>query len=65
MTCPADGARGDGQCERMWGRVTGVDEDEGCYSGTIANHPRHAAASYGDLLAFHPLHVADIAGEQD
>ncbi|PJD00162.1 hypothetical protein GQ37_000575 [Janthinobacterium sp. BJB1] len=60
-----DGARGDGQCERMWGQVTGIDEDEGCCRGTIANHPRHAAASCGDLLAFPPLHVADIASEQD
>ncbi|PHV38049.1 hypothetical protein CSQ95_15455 [Janthinobacterium sp. BJB304] len=60
-----DGARGDGQCERMWVQVTGIDEYEGCYSGTIANHPQHAVASYGDLLAFHPLHVADIASEPD
>ena len=59
-----DAARGDGQCERVWVQVTGIDEEEGCYSGTIENHPRHAAASYGDLIAFDPLHVADLARKQ-
>ncbi|WP_219136535.1 DUF2314 domain-containing protein [Janthinobacterium sp. UMAB-60] len=59
-----DAARGDGQCERMWVQVTGIDEEEGWYSGTIENDPQHLAARYGDLIAFHPLHVADLAHEQ-
>ena len=59
-----EGARADGQCERMWVQVTGIDEEEGCYTGTIENNPQHLAARYGDLVAFHPLHVADLAREQ-
>ena len=59
-----DDARGDGQCERMWVQVTGIDEVEGCYTGSIENDPQHTAARYGDLVVFHPLHVADLAREQ-
>lgn len=59
-----EGARADGQCERMWVQVTGIDEEEGCYTGTIENNPQHPAARYGDLVAFHPQHVADLAREQ-
>lgn len=58
-----DGAREDGQCERMWVLVTGIDEEESWYTGTIENAPQHPAAKYGDLISFHPLHVADLAHE--
>lgn len=59
-----DGAREDDQCERMWVLVTGIDEEEGWYTGTIENKPQHPAARYGDRIAFHPLHVADLAHQQ-
>jgi len=55
--------REDNECERMWVRVTGVDDD-GYYFGTIENDPNHDAASCGDSITFHPLHVADIYADE-
>lgn len=54
-----DSDREDNQCERMWVRVVGRDEDEN-YSATIENDPQHDSAKYGDLISFHPLHIADV-----
>ncbi len=59
---PEDGEREDNQCERMWVRVTGYDDD-GNYTGTIENDPYHDAAKYGDTISFHSLHVAEIEAE--
>lgn len=55
--------REDGQCERMWVKITRFDED-GYFGGTIENDPQHDAAKYGDRLSFHPLHVAEIYVEE-
>lgn len=47
--------------ERMWVLVTEADEENGVYSGTVANDPHHAdVLSHGDVLQFHPLHIAEI-----
>lgn len=54
--------REDNQCERMWVEVTDYDDD-GNYVGTIANDPHHEAAEYGDIVSFHPLHIAEIASD--
>ena len=51
--------REDGQCERMWVKITGFDDD-GYFVGTIENDPQHDATKYGEILSFHPLHVAEI-----
>jgi hypothetical protein len=42
-----DSERADNECERMWVRVAGRDDD-GNYFGTIENDPNHDAASCGD-----------------
>jgi hypothetical protein len=55
--------REDNQCERMWVQVTGYDND-GNYIGTIENDPHHDTARYGDIVYFHPLHVADLSTEE-
>lgn len=55
-----DADRGDGQCERMWVNITAIDEENDCYVGALDNDPHHAAAKYGDTVAFHSLHVADL-----
>ncbi len=34
--------------------------NEGNDGGTIENDPHHDAACYGDALAFHSLHVAEV-----
>ena len=39
--------------------ITGFDED-GYFIGTIENDPHHTAAEYGDVVSFHPLHIAEI-----
>jgi hypothetical protein len=57
-----DSLREDNQCERMWVQVTGLDDDDN-YVGTIENDPHHESAKYGDVISFHPLHVADISTE--
>ncbi len=46
--------------ERMWGEITEVDEDLGCYTGSVANDPHHSAAALGDELRFQPHHIAEI-----
>lgn len=51
--------REDGQCERMWVTITGFDDD-GYFVGTLENDPQHDATKYGEILSFHPLHVAEI-----
>ena len=55
--------RADNQCERMWVQVKGFNEDDD-YTGTIANNPNHESAKFGDVISFHPLHVADISKEE-
>lgn len=55
-----DAKRKDGQVERMWVRITKVDDQNGYYTGKLDNDPQHRAAKCGDLLTFHPLHIADI-----
>ena len=52
--------REDGQCERIWVCVIGLDES-GYYLGTVENEPQHAAAALGDLIHFHPRHIMDIS----
>ncbi len=44
----------------MWGEITEVDEDLGCYTGSVANDPHHSAAALGDELRFQPHHIAEI-----
>jgi hypothetical protein len=55
-----DAPRKDNQTERMWVKITDVDDDDGYYTGVIDNEPTHAAVAYGDELQFHPLHIAEI-----
>jgi hypothetical protein len=55
--------RHDGEVERMWVRITGLDEDEN-YVGTLENDPVHdQVLSCGDSIHFHPLHVMEILAE--
>lgn len=51
--------REDNQCERIWVQVKDRDEN-GYYFGTIENDPHHDSAKYGDLVSFHPSHIADV-----
>jgi Domain of unknown function (DUF4262) len=55
-----DSTRKDNETERMWVKITEIDDDNGCYTGAIDNEPIHSAASIGDELQFHPLHIAEI-----
>lgn len=55
-----DAKRMDGQCERMWVRIIDVDEENGYYTGELDNDPRHKPARCGDIIIFHPLHIAEI-----
>ncbi len=55
--------REDGQCERMWVEITGFED--GYFVGTIENDPHHAAAAYGDVVSFHPLHIAEIYSDAE
>ncbi|MDX1929199.1 MAG: DUF4262 domain-containing protein [Pirellulaceae bacterium] len=55
-----DAPRKDNETERMWVTITNVDDDCGYFSGVIDNEPVHSAATYGDELQFHPLHIAEI-----
>lgn len=53
--------RQDGEVERMWVRVTELDEDEN-YVGTLENDPIHdQVLSCGDEIHFHPLHVMEVS----
>lgn len=54
-----DSARADDECERMSVCVTTAGDD-GLYVGEIHNDPHHDAATYGDAISFHPLHVAAV-----
>ena len=45
--------------ERMWVLVQETDED-GNYIGVLSNDPHHDAASNGDVIHFHPLHIAEL-----
>jgi hypothetical protein len=55
--------RQDGEVERMWVRITALDDD-GNYVGTLENDPVHAEVlSCGDLIHFHPLHVMEVLTE--
>lgn len=54
--------RQDYDCERMWVQITGAD-DQGFYEGTLENEPHHPQAKLGDPVAFHPLHIIEIATE--
>jgi hypothetical protein len=55
--------RHSGDVERMWVRVTAVDDDEN-YIGTLENAPVHDhALKCGDLIHFHPLHVMEVLEE--
>lgn len=55
-----DAKRQDGQCERMWVRITAVDEENGFYTGVLDNDPQHKSAKCGDEITFDPLHIAEI-----
>jgi hypothetical protein len=60
-----DADRLDGEVERMWVRVTALDEDEN-YIGTLENDPVHdQVLSWGDTIHFHPLHVMEVLTESD
>jgi hypothetical protein len=55
--------RHDGEVERMWVRVVGLDEDE-YYIGALENDPVHdQVMSCGDSIHFHPLHVMEVLPE--
>lgn len=55
--------RHDVEVERMWVRVTALDEDEN-YIGTLENDPAHAPVLIrGDSIHFHPLHVMEVLTE--
>ena len=54
-----DADRGDNECERMWVQVQEADED-GNYVGILSNDPIHDAATNGDVIHFHPLHIAEV-----
>ncbi len=54
-----DADRADNECERMWVLVQETDED-GNYIGVLSNDPHHDAASNGDIIHFHPLHIAAL-----
>src|SRR5262249_23939674 len=52
--------RHDGEVERMWVRVAGLDEEE-YYIGTLENDPVHdQVLRCGDAIHFHPLHVMEV-----
>ncbi|MDB9741535.1 hypothetical protein OAB00_01635 [Akkermansiaceae bacterium] len=51
--------RVDGQVERMWVQLKGMDEF-GHLVGEIANEAQHKEAKLGDIISFHPLHVAAV-----
>lgn len=55
-----DSPRKDNETERMWVRITEMDDDNGYYTGVIDNDPVHSAVSQGDELQFHPDHIAEI-----
>jgi Domain of unknown function (DUF4262) len=48
------------EVERMWVQITEVDSEEGLYTGVLDNDPNHSAAKCGDVVQFHPLHIAEI-----
>lgn len=52
--------RQDNETERMWVKITEVDDENFTYSGVIDNDPVHSAAANGDELQFHPLHISEI-----
>ena len=54
-----DADRADNEYERMWVLVQQTDED-GNYIGVLSNDPHHDAASNGDIIHFHPLHIAAL-----
>ena len=55
--------RHNGEVERMWVHVAGIDEDE-FYIGTLDNDPVHdQVLSCGDSIHFHPLHVMEVLRE--
>jgi hypothetical protein len=54
-----DADHADNECERMWVLVQETDED-GNYIGVLSNDPHHDAASNGDVIHFHPLHIAEL-----
>lgn len=55
--------RQDGEVERMWVRVTALDEDEN-YIGTLENNPaQDQVLRCGDSIHFHPLHVIEVLTE--
>ena len=55
-----DAPRKDSETERMWVKITEVDDDNGYYTGLIDNESVHSAAANGDAIQFHPLHIAEI-----
>lgn len=55
--------RHDGEVERMWVRVTAVDDD-GNLIGLLDNDPLHAEVlTCGEVIHFHPLHVLEVLAE--
>ena len=55
--------RHDREVERMWVRVTALDEDEN-YIGTLENDPVHdEALNCGDSIHFQALHVMEVLTE--
>jgi len=60
---PENADRHDGEVERMWIRVTALDEDEN-YIGALENDPVHdQVLGCGDSIHFHPLHVIEVLTE--
>ena len=54
-----DADRSNNECERMWVQVQETDED-GNYVGILSNAPVHDGATNGDVIHFHPLHIAEV-----
>ena len=50
----------EGQTESLWVKITEVDEDQITYTGEVDGSPLHKKVKAGDLLEFHPLHIAEI-----
>jgi hypothetical protein len=60
---PEDSERRDDEVERMWVRVTALDDDEN-YIGILENDPVHERIlSRGETIHFHPLHVMEVSAE--
>ncbi|MES2595347.1 MAG: hypothetical protein V4662_08430 [Verrucomicrobiota bacterium] len=57
-------SRQDNECERMWVEVIEVDDENGCYKGSLRNDPHlNQRISFGHEFWFHPVHVFAVEDE--